>query len=238
MSFTLGIDASSVELGIGIIDENNNGASLSRYMRCSHSEHILESVKAVMASSGSTPAQITRVGVAVGPGSFTGLRVAIAFVKGFCFRTETLIFPISSLEATARAFIAANGSTITVAFDARNNEVFWGSFRVNAQSLERIDNDRHGTVEEFAKICGATDIIVTDTLGYAKSTAFSFLSNQTNVFPIEKTPMQRGLACARLAAAEPKQSTKWVTSFDLQPQYLCLSTPQRLRQKQLTGANP
>ena len=53
-----------------------------------HSQTLLSMAESLMASCGVTPADIDAVGVAAGPGSFTGVRIGVAAAKGFAWGRE------------------------------------------------------------------------------------------------------------------------------------------------------
>jgi tRNA threonylcarbamoyladenosine biosynthesis protein TsaB len=221
MIWTLGIDTSSFELGVGLFCDNVPAASFSRYATNSHAEHISQCVDFMLHSAGIGPADIGRVGVGVGPGSFTGLRIGIAFVKGFCFGRKTKIAPLSSLEVAAAALAgsAAQGS-ITVGFDARRNEVFTARFSVEDGSLRRDTPDSLVPASEFYASIRIADTLVTDCLGYGKSTVFATIPPAARHLALETVPVQRGLAAALLAAHMPENAGEWLSPVDVLPRYL------------------
>lgn len=80
-------------------------------------------LQSLFAESGIAPAQLDALAVTVGPGSFTGLRVGMAFVKGLAMALGRAVVPLSSLELLA---LNADGSAIPVCpmYDARKSEVY------------------------------------------------------------------------------------------------------------------
>ncbi len=73
------------------------------------------------------PQQVELVAVAVGPGSFTGLRLAVATAKVFAYAVEAEVLGINTLEAIAWGGIAGSG-TLHVGMDAQRGEVFAARF--------------------------------------------------------------------------------------------------------------
>jgi len=226
MSRTLGLDTSSVDLGIGLYHDTAPVASFSRYMRYSHAEHIAQAVAFIIKTSGITPDRIDRIAVVTGPGSFTGLRIGIAFVKGFCIERSIPVLPVSSLQVMAQSQKAAEGRTIVAAFDARNNDVFTGSFVICNGSAVRKTDDTLENADRFRNSLPPDAIIITDTQGYSRSTVFDFLKGRDNVFPVEKFPMQRGLICAETGSRIPDGSEEWRTAGGIVPNYLRPSAAQ------------
>ncbi len=219
MSLILGIDTSSTELGIGLIKDGKPFLSFSRYVRNSHAEQITQAINFVLKSSKIVPSDITHAGISCGPGSFTGLRIGISFVKGFFFDSTIPILPISSLQSMATSFNKSNG-TIVAAMDARKSMVFYGKFRKKKEICERIDDDILAPVEQFLKIYDKDSIFIIDTLGYLKSTVFKSLEEKPNVYSVDKTPLQRGLACAQLAFNAKDNDSLWTTSINILPNYM------------------
>lgn len=231
MNLTLGIDCSSVEMGLGLCDGPRAVAGFSRYAGSSHAEHIAGAVRFILSSAGACPADISRVGVAVGPGSFTGLRIALSFVKGFLFDQPVPVVPVSSLECVAGAWTGAG--RVVVCFDARRGEVFWAAFSRNGTVTKRLSEDCLGPVEQMISSLSPTDTVLTDTLGYERSTLSAALSSTPNAFTLEQHPCQRGVSCALCAAAEPQTSQRLTTALALEPRYLRVTYAEEQRQRGL-----
>lgn len=225
MSWLLGIDTSSIDLGVGLFNDKKPVASFSRYVRNSHAEHITPVVKTILESNGVTPLDITHLAVTKGPGSFTGLRIGIAFAKGFCFASKKAICPVSSLEVLAYGALTHRGRIVT-AIDARNDEVFWASFESNGNSIHRLTPDSVCSAEEFQKSVKKSDTVITDTMGYLRSSVFDFLSEHKNFFPVESFPLQRGYLCTLCASTLMGKNDAWVQGHQIMPEYLRLSYAQ------------
>ncbi|HMD69323.1 MAG TPA: tRNA (adenosine(37)-N6)-threonylcarbamoyltransferase complex dimerization subunit type 1 TsaB [Chitinivibrionales bacterium] len=219
MEHTLGIDTSSIELGIGLVSGGRPVMAVSRYLRNSHAEHISQAVDYLLAANKVKPLEISHAAIAVGPGSFTGLRIGIAFLKGFFFGRDGRVLPVSSLESMAGAW-PAQEARIVCASDARNGQVFWARFEKRNGIVARLSDDVLSPVDEFKQAVSNNDIVITDTLGYAKSAAFNFLRGRTSVFPVEEFPLQRGLSCATIAGLRADDSAGWTTADHIVPRYL------------------
>lgn len=91
------------------------------------SEELLPAIDALLAQAGVALAAVDAFAVSIGPGSFTGLRVGLATVKGLAFGTRRLVAPVSTLAALA----CAAGDTdepIAALLDARRDEVYAGVY--------------------------------------------------------------------------------------------------------------
>jgi tRNA threonylcarbamoyladenosine biosynthesis protein TsaB len=85
-----------------------------------HQERLAPMVAGVLAEVGVSPGAITRVAVTVGPGSFTGLRVGIAFAKGFAQALGAETVSVGALEALA----AEAPGLACAAIDARRDQIY------------------------------------------------------------------------------------------------------------------
>jgi tRNA threonylcarbamoyladenosine biosynthesis protein TsaB len=225
MSFVLGIDTSSTDLGIGIYHDGKPTVSYSRFIGNSHAEHITPALRLMLEANNIAPGSIGHIAIAVGPGSFTGLRIGIAFAKGYSVGCGALIMPVSSLFILAHAALPLSG-TVIAAIDARNNDVYTAVFRSLDGTLQRVNDDTIVPKEQFYASVSCGDIIVTDTTGYAKSTVFSSLTQDHSVIAVERRPLHRGLICAAAGAAHINDRHAWVHSTDVHPNYLRRSTPE------------
>lgn len=90
-------------------------------------EAIVEHAAAAIAQACVAPGDIARVVVTVGPGSFTGVRVALSFAKGWGVARDVPVLGISTLEALARTF----GGPAIAAVDARHGAVYAAQFNAD-----------------------------------------------------------------------------------------------------------
>ena len=93
-----------------------------------HSERLLPGVDRVLAAAGITLAEVGAFAVSIGPGSFTGLRVGVATLKGLAFGDERPVAPVPTLAALA-ASAAGSAHPVVACLDARRGEVYaaaWG----------------------------------------------------------------------------------------------------------------
>ena len=87
-----------------------------------------EALAALCAEAGRTLAQVDAFAVGIGPGSFTGLRVGLAAMKGLTYALRRPLAGASSLESLARAAAPVAGRTVVAALEARRGELFLAAF--------------------------------------------------------------------------------------------------------------
>jgi tRNA threonylcarbamoyladenosine biosynthesis protein TsaB len=88
-----------------------------------HSERLLPALDRLLERAGVASDAIGLVAVSIGPGSFTGLRVGLATVKGLCLGAERPVAPVPTLAALAHAAVDAPGP-VAALLDARRGEVY------------------------------------------------------------------------------------------------------------------
>ncbi|MDD5450583.1 MAG: tRNA (adenosine(37)-N6)-threonylcarbamoyltransferase complex dimerization subunit type 1 TsaB [Desulfovibrionales bacterium] len=111
----------------------DNGAVLAEYSLFSnetHSRRLLQAVEHLLAQTGLAFNDIDGLAVAIGPGSFTGIRIGLATFKGLALATGKPVVGISSLDALAANFPVADRPVFPV-IDARKKEVFTAAYYPN-----------------------------------------------------------------------------------------------------------
>lgn len=97
-----------------------------------HAERIFGAIDEVLATAGLARSDIQALGCDVGPGSFTGVRVAVASAKGIALALALPVAGVSSLEAMAAAAFAEGaarpGDLVVPVLDAKKNELFLAAF--------------------------------------------------------------------------------------------------------------
>ena len=127
----LGIDSSGRQGSVALMEALENDLRLLELERMAggrYSELLLPVIDGLLTKRGVAKSELGLIGVASGPGSFTGLRVGIATVKGVAEVLETPVVAVSVLEAIALRS-GAQGR-ITVALDAQRSELFFGEYEI------------------------------------------------------------------------------------------------------------
>jgi len=151
------------------------------------SAQLVPQVAALLSKHGFKKQDIDAFAVASGPGSFTGLRVGLAAIKGLAEILEKPIATVSMLEAVATAG-GMQGRVLAV-LDAGRREVYAGEYQVAADRARMID-ERLITLEALAtSVDGLT--LVTPEKSIAETLAAKGIS-------VVEVPVQQGDAIASL----------------------------------------
>jgi tRNA threonylcarbamoyladenosine biosynthesis protein TsaB len=120
----LGLDTCLSTCSVAVIDGERVLAHASEPMARGHQERLAPMAQEVMRAAGVAFPALERVGVTVGPGSFTGLRVGLAFAKGLASALSAPAVGIGAMEALA----AEAAGLAFVAIDARRGQVYGQAF--------------------------------------------------------------------------------------------------------------
>lgn len=125
------IDTALGACTVGAFDGDRPLAVRSEVMSKGHAERIGGLVRDAVAEAGEALggfAALARIGVTVGPGSFTGLRVGLSFAQGLGAALDIPVVGVSTLQALAWSRDVGSGLTAAV-IDARRGQVYLQTFR-------------------------------------------------------------------------------------------------------------
>ena len=188
----LGLDTCLNACSVAVLDGDTVLAHASEAMVRGHQERLAPMAQAVMAQAGIPFSALNRIGATVGPGSFTGLRVGVAFAKGLGSALGIPAVGVGALEALAAE---ASGLVASV-IDARRDQVYLQVFE-DGQALMAPDVLPLGTAA--ARLA---ELAMGRTLTLVGSGA-PLLSDASPGADLLTPPGCDARAVARLAAAKP-----------------------------------
>jgi tRNA threonylcarbamoyl adenosine modification protein YeaZ len=136
----------------------------------SANELVAALTDAVLVDAGVSLADVKRVGLAIGPGSFTGLRIGLAFCKGLSFGLRVPIYPIGSFEAAAEVALAASAQSACGVIAVTGKERYAAAVYDEGSScrwIGELTGDRTAVVAKLRQMTRA-EIQVIDLSGGAK----------------------------------------------------------------------
>lgn len=115
-----------------------------------HSRTLMPIVEHLLKNTDLTMADMDAVAVAVGPGSFTGIRIGVSAAKGLAFAASIPAVGVSTLAAMARSVSFMDG-LVVCAMDARRNQIYNALFEAKNGRLTRLTPDRAIGLDELAE---------------------------------------------------------------------------------------
>ncbi len=142
-------------------------------MERGHAEALAPMVDALLREAAVSFAAIDRLAVTVGPGTFTGQRVGLAFMRGLRLALRKPLVGVTTLSAMAHQATAETGLPLAAALhDARRGEVYFGlrdgAHDVIAASIAPLEN----AVAQIAAVTGGRPIALAGTAGPAAGALF------------------------------------------------------------------
>jgi tRNA threonylcarbamoyl adenosine modification protein YeaZ len=134
----LAIDTALAACSAAVLDTEHGGilASDSLSMTRGHAEALMPLIYHVMQRAQMAFADLDRVAVTTGPGSFTGLRVGISAARGIALATDKPAVGVSTLTVYAAPLLADDDSTpVIAAIDARHDHVYLQVFGVGGRVI-------------------------------------------------------------------------------------------------------
>ncbi len=222
----LAFETSAKAASVALADEQKLLGESYQNTGLTHSQTLMVMAEDLLKTCGKTPADVTAVAVAEGPGSFTGVRIGAAAAKGFAWGREIPCFGVSTLEAMAVSLGAYQGYICPV-MDARRSQVYNALFYVNQGKLERVKEDRAIALSDLAeelKTCSGPIFLVGD----GSVLCYNALKDTVPglVLPPEHRMHQRAAGVAILAA-QRAAAGEAPSGGALTPNYLRLSQAER-----------
>ncbi len=124
----LALDTSTRQAGVALYDGTRGLVAELNWLSANrHTEELLPAVAQIMAQARLSPRDLTAVGVALGPGSFTGLRVGLAAAKGLALAQGVSLIGVSTLDFTAYAH-QAQPVPVAALVQAGRGRVYWALY--------------------------------------------------------------------------------------------------------------
>lgn len=226
----LALDSTAVVASCAVCEDEKLLASFTVNNGNTHSETLLPMVEASLNRLALTPNDIDLFALSEGPGSFTGVRIGAATIKGLAFGKDKPCACVSTLEALAYNLIGFRG-IICPAMNARRNQVYTAIFECMNGDIKRLTEDMAISVTELEDmldaygmpiyLCGDGDFLLYESQTKRKDYAF---------VP-EPLRYQSGYSVA-VCALKKYNAGEAKTDLAVAPTYLRPSQAERTRNEQ------
>lgn len=225
----LSIDSTAKESSAALFRDGRLIGEINLNSGYTHSESLLPSVEFLLNSSKLSPSDVDVFAAAVGPGSFTGVRIGAATVKGLAFGRGSCCAAVSTLEALALNTSELGGISVPV-MDARRGQVYTAVFDCRGDIPIRLTEDSAMSVSELGKLLAETDLGGADIYFVGDGYDIVMRELSDKVENVRATPaVMRTHSAASVAKVAQKMADKGllVNDVSLSPCYLRLSQAER-----------
>jgi tRNA threonylcarbamoyladenosine biosynthesis protein TsaB len=200
----LSIDTATRCCSVAVRVEDQTVVELATVSSRTHTAHLMTLVRQALELAGVDLHRLDGLAVAIGPGSFTGLRIGISTAKGLAFAAGKPCVGVSSLEALAFACLPWP-HPICALMDARKGDVYAGIFRDLGGHLERIGDEQVLAPEAILRTIDSPHLFVGDAVPVYEKQIRALVGGHAAWAPAErhypKASIIARLAIARLAGA-------------------------------------
>lgn len=169
MTSILAIETSTVTCSVALQLGSQTIAKCAHEPR-SHSKLLMTMVQDILHEASLSTSQLDAIGVTVGPGSFTGLRIGFATVQGLAYANDIPVVPISSLQVMVATYLRKHCSNpglarcreIVAVLDARMSEYSIGRYGLNEDNeVIRLEGDQLVGIEQALSLtCAGSPLAV------------------------------------------------------------------------------
>lgn len=198
------------------------------FLNCmlTHSETLMPMTQLLFKICRTAPAEVDCFAVNCGPGSFTGIRIGVAEIKGMAYALNKPCVAVSALESMAYNFQPCD-AYICCVMDARCSQVYNALFEVMENGVVRVCEDRALSIEELTEELKTLDrkIIL---VGDGAELCYNKMKTELSTVELSPENIRYQKASGVCMAAESKYNEgKTLTSSELMPTYLRLPQAQR-----------
>ena len=231
---TLAFDSTAKAASVAICDGEKLLALYNIDNGLTQSELLLPMAENMLKSLQLSFSDVELLACAVGPGSFTGVRIGVALVKGIAFARNIPCVAVSTLDELAENLHGLNG-IIVPCMDARRQQVYTATYRGRDGELEKLTEDRAIAISELAEELRAFDEpIYLSGDGYAVAKR----GLEAAGIKVESTPelliTENAYSVARIAIRKYEKG-EYMSDLEIVPTYLRMPQAERERLERLAA---
>ncbi|MFL6555884.1 MAG: tRNA (adenosine(37)-N6)-threonylcarbamoyltransferase complex dimerization subunit type 1 TsaB [Bacillus sp. (in: firmicutes)] len=194
----LAIDTSNYTLGVALLEENQVLGEYITNLKKNHSVRIMPAIETLLKDCERVPADLTKIIVAKGPGSYTGVRIGVTIAKSLAWTLNIPLVGVSSLEILASGVSRYFDGYVSPIFDARRGQVYTGLYHYQNSHLLTAKEDRLVMLADWTetlKEAGKSVLFIGNDLPLHQATIEANLGSQASFAAItEHNPRPSELA--------------------------------------------
>jgi tRNA threonylcarbamoyladenosine biosynthesis protein TsaB len=138
----LSIDTSNYTLGVALLDGGQVKGEYITNLKKNHSVRVMPAIEQLMKDCDVKPADLSKIVVAKGPGSYTGVRIGVTIAKTLAWTLNIPLVGISSLEVCAASAGRYFEGVVSPLFDARRGQIYTGLYEFKDGKIHILQNDQ------------------------------------------------------------------------------------------------
>lgn len=147
----LAIDTSNYSLGLAVVDKEQVIGEYITNVKKNHSIRVMPSIETLLKDCDLTPQDITKIVVAKGPGSYTGVRIGVTIAKTLAWTLNIPLVGISSLAILAASVGRYFPGQVSPLFDARRGQIYTGLYQYDNGIMTTVESDQLLQSTDWAK---------------------------------------------------------------------------------------
>lgn len=221
----LAVETSATSASCAVYEDGKLLAEFFTDVKLTHSQTVMPMTQSLLECAKIKLSDIDLFAAAYGPGSFTGLRIGIAAVKGLAFGQNKPCIGISTLEAMAYNMLSCEGYICCV-MDARCSQVYTATFKCSGGKLERVFDDEAISIESLKEKLLTLDLPIF-LIGDGAELCYNKFADEVPSVRMAPFNIKSQHAAGVCAAAATKPESEWLSAGELVPSYLRLPQAQR-----------
>lgn len=214
----LALDTATEIGSIALLEEDTLLAQTQLRVENTHSQTLWRAIRFLLSETGWDLEQIDLWAVSTGPGSFTGVRIGLATIKGLAWVTQKPVVGVSTLEVLAGA-IAPTPYLICPILDARRQEVYFAFYRyAPGGSIRRVGEPGHGSPQGLCQEIQEPAILLGNGVRRYQESFLKHLGNRALIPEVWIHPLS-GMALAAIALKRFRQG-EGSQAGEVRPLYL------------------
>lgn len=231
----LAVDSSGLVASVAIVEDDTLVAEYTINYKKTHSQTLLPMLDEIVKMTETDLGSVDAIAVAKGPGSFTGLRIGAATVKGLALTLEKPVIGIPTVEGLAMNLYGAD-ALICPLMDARRNQVYTGIYQFCDGELTVLEDQMAVGIDQIIQMLNERNqsvIFLGDGVSVYREVIEKNLTVPFSFAPAHQNNQRAGAVGVRAMSYYKQGKTE--SADDFVPEYLRLSQAERERLKRENG---
>lgn len=231
----LAVDSSGLVASVAIVEDDTLVAEYTINYKKTHSQTLLSMLDEIVKMTETNLQSVDAIAVAKGPGSFTGLRIGAATVKGLALTLDKPVIGIPTVEGLAMNLYGAD-ALICPLMDARRNQVYTGIYQFCDGELTVLEDQMAVGIDQIIQMLNERNqsvIFLGDGVSVYREVIEEKMTVPFSFAPAHQNNQRAGAVGVRAMSYYKQGKTE--SADDFVPEYLRLSQAERERLKRENG---